>query len=123
MHSAEGKVVAAFWCTSLSVLLNWVYYILKYAWLVFWEGNTTAHSNVLGSITWIQFIECWAKCCRGCRREATIVLEFDRELALTVTHIVLVEIVVKIIARVLGVKDLVLGHTVLTSFVLRDHLL
>ena len=42
---------------------------------------------------------------------------------MTVTDIVLVEIVVEIIAGVLGVKDLVLGDTVLSRLILSDHLL
>ena len=29
LHSSEGEVVAAFWCTRLSMLLDWVDYILQ----------------------------------------------------------------------------------------------
>lgn len=124
MHPTKGEVVSSFWRSSLSMLLNRVYYILEYAWLVFGEANTSTSSGGR-SITWIQFIKCWAKCCSSCCGEATIIFEFDRKLALTVAHVVLVEIVVEIVARILSIEDLVLlGDVILARVILRclDHL-
>ena len=123
LHPSKREVVSAFWSTSLSMLLDGVHYILQEAWLVFGERNTAAtRPNIGRSIIWIQLIKRRAKCCRSCCRETSIIFEFHRELALAVANIVLVEIVVEVVAGVLGIKDIVLGDAVLTIFLIIDHL-